>query len=117
MARPQKCITEQEARTLYTNWQTTRGASLATQGEPDHSDFTWSLDELQEFLDYVREESEKQGVKNPGVRAYFAAYDNQDSKKATVFLAPTKGGKGDSENNYSVDPFNFGQGGWPPNIY
>lgn len=117
MAKPQKCISVQKAKELYTNWQNSRAASLSIQGEADACEFTYSVAEMQEFLDYVKEESEKQDVKDPGIRIYFAAYNDANSNKATVFLAPTLGSDSDSDNNYNLDPFNWGQGGWPPNIY
>ncbi len=117
MAKPQKCITVQEAKTLYTNWHNSRGNSLTLFTGGDTSDFTFSLAELQEFLDYVKDGSEKEGINNPGIRVYFAAYGTDSQSKATVFLAPTKGTDSDSDNNYDLDPFNFGTGGWPPNTY
>jgi hypothetical protein len=117
MAKPQKCISVQTAKEMYSNWQTTRGAALESDGYQDISDFTFTLEEMQEFLDYVRVESEKAKIDNPGIRIYFAAYDPATNDKATVFLSATKGTKSNSENNYNIDPFNWGQGGWPPNNY
>jgi hypothetical protein len=117
MAKPQNCISVQAAKDMYTNWQTSRGAALESDGYQDVSDFTFSLAEMQEFLDYVRDESEKAKIDNPGIRIYFAAYNSEESDKATVFLAATEGTDSNSKNNYGIDPFNWGQGGWPPNIF
>lgn len=117
MAKPQKCISIQRAETLYNNWHSVRAATLATLNSNDPSDFTFSLSELQEFLDYVKAESDSQGIKDPGIRVYFAAYSGENSNTATVFLAPTKGSDSDSSNNYDIESFNTVVGGWPPNVY
>ena len=117
MTKPSKCISVVDARKLQDNWVETRGAEISKAQGTDQREFIYSVDELQEFLDYVKDESNKQGIKSPGIRIYFGAYDNSESKLATVFLAPTKGGKIDSENNYNIDAFNFAGGGWPPRNY
>ena len=118
MPKPTKCISVTEAKELCNNWMSSRGASLtSSRGSQDTSDFTFSLSEMEEFLAYVREESTKQGVSDPGIRIYFAAYNNSKSDKATVILAPTKGVDQNSDINYDVDPMNRGNTGWPPNIY
>jgi hypothetical protein len=118
MSKPAKCISVKEARQLQTNWKSTRAAYIEKEhGSADTCEFLYSVEELQEFLDYVKSESLKEGITSPGVRIYFAAYDSFTSDKATIFLAPSKSGDAGSENNYNIDPFNFGQGGWPPNIY
>ena len=118
MARPAKCISITEAKELQGNWRSTRAVEIErSQGSVDTCDFTFSVDDLQEFIDYVKDLSTKQSVESPGIRVYFAAYDNDQSDKATVFLAATKGTNGDSENNYNIDPLNRGQTGWPPNIF
>ena len=118
MGKPSKCISVSEAKTLQKRWLDTRAKEIeAAEGAEDASDFTYSLSDLEEFVQYVREESTKQGIDNPGVRIYFAAYDNAKSKKATVFLAPTMGPEADSDNNYNIDPMDRSGTGWPPNKY
>jgi hypothetical protein len=117
MAKPQKCITVQAAKDMYNNWQNSRGSSIESDGYQDVCDFTFSLAEMQEFLDYVKDESEKADINNPGIRIYFAAYGTDSQSGATVFLAPTTGADADSDNNYDLDPFNTVGGGWPPNNY
>jgi hypothetical protein len=118
MNKPSKCIPVTEARTLQDNWVNTRAIDLERDlGYVDTREFVYSVAELEEFLAYVKGESAKSGINNPGVRIYFAAYNDATSNKATVFLAPTIGSNVDSENNYSLDPFNKNNGGWPPKIY
>jgi len=118
MAKPDKCISVEEARELQSNWTNSRGASISRSiGSEDTCEFVYSVEELQEFLDYVKEGSEKEGIANPGVRIYFGAYSGNYSNRATIFLAPTKGEDSDSENNYNLDPMNRNTGGWPPQEY
>ncbi len=116
--KPSKCISETEARQLHDNWVNTRESSITNDlGYLDAREVVYSVEELEEFLDYVKEESTKQGIDNPGIRIYFAAYNNATSNKATVFLAPTKGGDANADNNYNIKSLNMNQGGWPPKVY
>ena len=118
MAKPTNCISVTEARSLQDNWNLTRAPEIQKLlGSMDARDFTFDLEELQEFIDYVRDESGKQGISTPGIRIYFAAYNSVESTQATVFLAPTKGIESDSDNNYDIDPLNTVIGGIPPNVY
>lgn len=125
MERPEKCISVEEARGLQKAWVNSRGKEIERgQGYKDTREFYFSLEELQEFLNYVKEESKNQGVVNPGVRIYFAAYPsgkfNRDKSYSTVFLAPTHevtNSPTSIENNYNIDPYNSTSGGMPPKEY
>lgn len=126
MEIPQKCIPVEEARELQNNWKKSRGKAIeAGQGYEDTREFWYSLDELQEYLDYVREKSKEQGVKNPGIRFYLSAYSKLPKKKSftTIFLAPTRENEDEveveevNENNYEIAPLNTVAGGWPPKDY
>ncbi len=125
MNRPKKCISVEEAKGLQNNWKNSRGKEIERgQGYEDTREFSFSVEELQEYLDYVKEKSREQGVVNPGIRIYFAAYPKNGPKKSysTVFLAPTKDGaslgtEGESENNYEIEPLNTVNGGKPPMEY
>ena len=118
MGKPAKCISVTEAQELQNNWKSTRAVDIEnSMGAEDTREFFYTVDELQEYLDYVKAQSTEQSISKPGIRIYFAAYDNDNSDKATVFLAPTNGPTSSSANNYTIDPFNRGNGGWPPNNY
>jgi hypothetical protein len=130
MEKPKKCISVEGAKALQTKWQVSRGKDIdLAQGYQDKREFWYSVEELQEYLDYVKEKSAEQGVKNPGIRIYFGAYPKAAVKKsyATVFLAPTKGrsapAEGEDENsvnavnNYDIEPLNESSGGMPPFTY
>lgn len=126
MAKPLKCISVEKARELQNLWKSSRGKEIErAQKYVDTREFWYSLEELQEYLKFVQEKSAEEGIANPGIRIYFGAYPGAGSKKSysTVFLAPTKPLKSienlddTQENNYSIDPFNHGQGGVPPVEY
>lgn len=118
MAKPAKCISVTEAKQLQDNWKSTRAVDIESAlGYVDTREFFFSVDELEEYLSYVKAQSAEQSISKPGIRIYFAAYDSDASDKATVFLAPTNGSTSASANNYTIDPFNKGMGGWPPNNY
>lgn len=125
MERPAKCISVEEARKEQEEWIKTRGKAL--QGKyKDVRDFWYSLDELQEYLDYVREKSKEQGVEKPGIRFFLGAYSpGRNDGNATLFLGATKENDSSVEgeedekdpNNYEIDPYNTIGTGWPPSDY
>ena len=118
MSKPAKCISVTEAKELCDNWKRTRGAALDRSADAqDACDFMYSVSELEEFLAYVKSESAKQGINDPGVRIHFASYDNDNSDKATILLAPTKGTTANAPANYDIEPMNRSTSGWPPNNY
>ncbi len=127
--RPEKCIDEKQARELHNEWCCTRTPHIdKCMDFEDKREFWWSLEELQDYLKYVKKQSKKQGIKDPGIRIYFGAYPKEKCKMnrgySTVFLAPTgtlpgEEGKGfgSSPNVYSIAPFNHGSAGDPSPIY
>ncbi|MEX0997756.1 MAG: hypothetical protein WDZ45_11960 [Flavobacteriaceae bacterium] len=118
MSKPSKCISVDAARALQDNWVATRQPEIdRTLGYTDAREVFYSVEELEEFLNYVKEESKKQGITNPGIRIYFSAYNDAKSNKATVFLAPTVSDDKNSDNNYSIEALNEGGQGWPPKSY
>lgn len=118
MEKPDKCIHVEDAKTLHQNWINTRQEAIDSAiGEEDNRSCFYTVAELKEYLDYVIQMSSEQNIANPGIRLYFAAYNQDSNKKATLFLAPTVGDTRDSDNNYNIDPFNFGMGGPPPIDY
>jgi len=128
MEKPKKCISVEGAKALQIKWQESRAKDIdLAQGYQDTREFWYSVEELQEYLNYVKEKSTEQGVKNPGIRIYFGAYPKSSIKKSysTVFLAPTKERSAPAEdetsvnavNNYDIEPLNESSGGMPPFTY
>lgn len=126
MEKPAKCTTVEEARKQQKEWVDTRGKEIERGGKfKDTRDFWYSLDELQEYLDYVREKSKEQGVEKPGIRFYLGAYPKSRNKGySTIFLSATRekdpaveSEEEENPNNYEIEPYNTIGTGWPPTIY
>ncbi len=127
--KPNKCISVDNAKELQQNWCDHRASHLhKCLGHEDAREFWWSVEELEEYLAYVKEESAKQGIQKPGIRAYFGAYPQAKCKHgkgmSTLFLAPTGSREGSlgkdgalEPNNYEIEPLNEGSYGNPPQIY
>lgn len=117
MKKPADCISVADAKKLQANWNSTRAVEIErAQGSKDPISFTLNIDQLQEYIDYVKDKT-KGDIKQAGIRVYFAAYDNVTSDKATVFLCASEDDSENSANNYAVEPLNKNQGGWPPNAF
>jgi len=118
MTKPKNCITVAEAKALQKNWNDNQAKDIEkATGSKDVCAVTFNIDQLQQFIDYVKSESTKQSIEKPGIRVYFAAYDSGKDDKATVFLNATESDDGNSANNYGIDPLNRGGNGWPPFAY
>ena len=118
MSKPKNCITVTKAKALQKNWNDTRAVDIErAKGTKDVNAVTFNIDQLQEFINYVKSESAKQRIDAPGIRVYFAAYNNKVSDKATVFLSATESDDANAANNYGIDPLNLGGGLWPPYNY
>ncbi|MBQ4821028.1 hypothetical protein [Aquimarina sp. MMG016] len=128
--KPKKCISIEEAKELQKSWCDTRTPEIdKCIGFEDTREFWWSVEDLQDYLKYVKKMSRKQGIENPGIRMYYGAYPKEKCKMnrgyATLFLAPTgapvggvgKDGIDDAPNNYDIEPLNFGTSGRPPRNY
>jgi len=124
MSKPSDCISVTEAKALQANWMATHepNPSSLGGGPPEQvCAVTFSIDQLEEYLAYIKTESAKQGIPKPGIRVYFAAYNGgteaEVAGSTTVFFCPTENDGGNSANNYGIDPMNKGGNGWPPNAY
>ncbi|SFN59589.1 hypothetical protein [Salegentibacter flavus] len=120
---PSKTITHEAAKEMQDRYVETRYEIITSQLGPDTREFYWSLEDLEQYLAYVKKESQKQGVKNPGIRIYLGAYGEEKGGKTTLFFSPTKDvisaeNKGEAPlNNYDILPMNTGSGLWPPGSY
>ena len=124
-----KQISVEKARELQKNWISNQGAAInESMKMTDVRDFLFDLEELQEYINMVRDKSKEEGILNPGLRIYFGAYGEEGERRATVFLQATKGSdtltrsnsteEGDQEaNNTDIQPLNTVQGGFPPIDY
>ena len=119
MGKPTNCITVQQAKDLQANWVNTREPAItqARGGKQDTREVVFNIADLEEFLDYVKDESAKRGIAKPGVRLYFGAYNNVNSDYATVFLSATMTDDKYADNNYDIEPYNTITAGFPPTNY
>lgn len=85
MSKPTECISVLGSKALQARWMTTRTVDIENaQRSKDTCAVTFNIDQLQQFIDYVKEESQNQGMLKPGIRVYFAANDSALSDKPTV---------------------------------
>ncbi|MCT2408614.1 hypothetical protein NZD88_13780 [Chryseobacterium antibioticum] len=96
-----KLISYREGRVLYDEYSKTNNIILtrARNGEPDSRWYWFSVEDLEGYLQYVKETAKKQKLKNPGIRIYMGKYpmNHPKSKMAkpeyagyqTIFLVPT----------------------------
>lgn len=128
MERPVKCVTVEKARELQNEWKQSRGREIMrAQKYEDTREFWYSVEELEQYLKYVKEKSATQGIENPGIRIYFGAYpaNGKERSYSTIFLSPTLGSlktleeaeEDGGENNYEIEPLNSSTGGYPPKEY
>jgi hypothetical protein len=112
---PAKCITPQQAKNLQNSWITTRQVAIERAiGRTDTREFFFTVAELEEFLDYIKSNSQDE---DPGVRIYLGAYNTVTNGYATLFMAPTRGEDQDYENDYTLMPLNMASGRIPPLNY
>lgn len=96
-----KLISYKEAQVLYDEYTRTNNMILTKyrNGEPDSRWYWFSLEEMEGYIQYVKENAKKQKLKNPGIRIYMGKYpvNHPRNKMAkpeyagyqTIFLMPT----------------------------
>jgi len=135
---PKGLITPLEAKRLNQQFLKTRSKELnkiieKLDNKPNKKDSlsSWfSLEELENYIAYVKEAGEKKGIDINGLRVYFGAYGKNIKNPAknnfsTVFFVPTILKKqvnqksvttvvSDSSDVEGIDGLNFGGTGNPP---
>ncbi|MGB0880300.1 MAG: hypothetical protein ACPGTO_07010 [Polaribacter sp.] len=93
----------------------------------DVRDVTFDLEILEEYIAYVKEEANKEGLTNLGLRVYLGAYPKNDTTKniknpgySNMFFMPTHQENNDDNRSrdgviQGVDGLNIGHQGLPPN--
>ncbi|WP_163410876.1 hypothetical protein [Flavobacterium ajazii] len=136
--RPSQLITKKFAKELHLNFMRYRARIISKYIQKEDSNAVWfSIEELENYIDYAKAKGERKGYNVNGIRFYFGVYP--DEKKyaekaglATIFLTATgKKIKTPATNNIQtfalvretadeeipgVEPMNYGSIGNPPSL-
>jgi hypothetical protein len=136
--RPTQLITKKFAKELQLNFMKFRASIIAKYIKKEDANAVWfSVEELENYIHYIKTKGEKTGYNVNGIRFYFGVYpdDKKYAEKAglmTLFLTAT--GKkiktpsatgiqtfalihenGDADIS-SIEPMNYGSIGRPPSL-
>lgn len=115
---PKLLISKEEAIQMQQHWKNTKGIMLRKAiGKEMISDFWWSLDDLEDYIRYVKQLAKKDGVRDLGIRFYLGAYPSNHPikpNKTNLFIAPTLS---NGTTYKAANPMNRGSGGEPPKTY
>lgn len=113
MPKPKGIISAQEAQTLNDNWTNLRAkANEAAAGQPDNRSSWYSLDDMQNFLDYIKEKNDNVN----GVRFYLGVETTKEDPKGmtTIFMVPTEEKDGKNIDIEGAEVMDRGLRGDPP---
>jgi len=136
-AKPSQLITKEFAKELNQNYNKTRAGLAAKAAKKEDANAIWySLEELENYIHYIKTQGLEDGYTVDGIRFYFGVYPNDEKhgEKAgltTLFLVPT--GKKTvnsiakvqsfalvqeqtSSDVESLSPMNYGNIGRPPSL-
>jgi hypothetical protein len=130
MPIPKQLITKQDAIQLCANFKSSKANVLKTAKGTDDANAIWySLEELEDYIAYIKSEALAKNYVVDGIRFYLGAYPKDanlgvKSEMTTIFLTPT----GKKANDYTgvgatgspdisdIAPMNYGTMGIPPII-
>lgn len=134
--RPTQLITKKFAKELHTNFMKYRAGIIAKYIRKEDANAVWfSVEELENYIHYIKTKGQKTGYDVTGVRIYFGVYPeekkyNEKAGLMTVFLTATgKKTKKLSTEGFetlsltldnseadieSIEPMNYGSIGRPP---
>jgi len=136
-AKPSQLITKEFAKQLNVNYNNRKASITAKKSQKEDANAIWySLEELENYIHYIKTNGAKDGYNVDGIRFYFGVYpdDEKHGEKAgltTLFLVPT--GKKIEQNTakvqsfaltqeplssdiQSLEPMNYGNIGRPPSL-
>jgi hypothetical protein len=114
LIKPKGVITPKEAKVLNDDWTKKRANLLfdSIAGRPDNRSAWWSVEEIQNYINYAANQTGELGYEMDGLRVYFGVYPKSApdgrANYSTVFIVPT-GKKIKSQG--AVIPLNLLQGG------
>jgi hypothetical protein len=136
--KPTQLISKAAAKQLYLNYDKTRANVIEKAIGREDANATWySLEELENYINYIKTTGKQKGYNVDGIRFYFGVYpDNEkDQSKAglsTIFLVPTgtkekaslqkkalsavAAAPEEPQNIMALAPMNYGSIGHPPKM-
>lgn len=130
--KPTQLISAEMASDLEKNYKKYRSTLIdSTYNMEDANAIWYSIDELENYIAYVRTQTKEKGVTMDGIRFYMGVYPSSNKEKAgmtTIFMVPTQaandintGGmnysfQGDSRDITGIEYLNYGTSGLPPYI-
>ncbi|MEO8235659.1 MAG: hypothetical protein ABI549_09620, partial [Flavobacterium sp.] len=130
--KPKQLISVEKAKELNSNYNTKRSDLLfKTTGKEDANAIWYSIEELENYIEYIKSEGEQQGYTIDGIRFYFGVYSEAEEKAGytTIFLSPTGksveesqlgkfeiGEEECSQDITTIESLNFGSMGNPPKM-
>lgn len=136
--RPSQLITKKFGKELHSNFMKYRASIIAKYIKKEDANAVWfSVEELENYIHYIKSKGEKTGYKVNGIRFYFGVYPEgkKHAEKAglmTIFLTAT--GKkirkvtkssvqplamvheDENADISSIEPMNYGSMGRPPSL-
>ncbi len=132
MVKPTQLISFDKGKELNKNYNEKRGALVTEKsGLEDANAFWFSIEELERYIAYVKENAVDKGYSVDGIRIYLGVYPETEEKNAgytTVFLTPTGTAideqrtrgvaslQGNALDITTIEPLNFGSMGNPPKL-
>lgn len=133
----QKLITHQDAQVLFDEYTKTNNKILteSRNGQPDSRWYSFTIEEMEGYIQYVKEQAKEKNIKNVGIKIYMGKYpaNHPTNKMAkpeyagyqTIFLMPTTKKentdtrRGDATDEFekieSIQPMNMTNLSPPPN--
>lgn len=125
-----KLISSEQAKALNNSFKEKQLKEFGAKNDQSFCCSSWySLEDLEGYINYVKEQANKQGINVDGIRFYFGIYPKDDAKAGqnTLFMCPTKANDtlisrdgesatddSNSEDVTSISAMNYGEGGKPP---
>lgn len=136
--RPTQLITKKFAKELHLNFMKYRARIIAKYINKEDANAAWfSIEELENYIHYIKAKGKKKGYDVNGIRFYFGVYPDEKkyAEKAglmTVFLTPTgkkiRTATTDGVQTFAlvresgiadvqgIEPMNYGSIGNPPSL-
>lgn len=125
-----KLITNEQAAELNACYKAKQNDGFGAENDGNFACSSWySLEDLEGYINYVKQEALKKKIPVDGIRFYFGVYPEnaEDKSKAgqnTLFMCPTKScnsfsednDEGNSEDVTEISAMNMGDQGNPPQI-